>query len=118
MVAISDTTKTSERAHKEQALIAALEAAWFFPAEEKRYWIENVSILPDHTLDNVLDQVRHTSEIIGNCINAALEKNPDNPYLKEIKLKVQKGKKNAFEIEEAPNKNKAEEELTKNLKEI
>ena len=106
------------RKQKEADLLEILQQCWYLPEDEKKFWIENVKTLPDHTLNNVIAEVSRSNQIMSKSINAALENNPKNSYLKEIKSKIQKFKQTAFDIEEGAPREKAENELEQKLKEI
>lgn len=108
----------ADRAQKEAELLKALKECWYLPEEEISFWTENIRSLPDHSLDNVLAEVSRSNRIMSGSINAALGKNPNNTYLEEIKSKIKKIKKTAFEIEEGSPREKAEKELEQKLKEI
>ena len=107
--------KMKGRKTKEKKLLKALKKCWYLPEKEKKFWLENVSTLPDQTLENVLKEIEEKNKMMNQSIEAAIEENPDNTYLKKIKSKINQIKKKAFEKEEGASKETLEEELEDQL---
>ena len=107
-----------DRKKKEKLLKEAINRSILVDDEEKVFWLENVSTLPDPILDNVLKAFSSNNEITDEYINTAIKDNPDKDYFAEIKNKVMQIKKAAIEMDEEESKAKLDEDLEKQIKNL
>ena len=108
----------NNRKNKEKQLLKELKKCWYLPKEDKSFWIENMSDLPNHTLLNVLKSIQHSNKLMSKFLQTAIDENPGNNYVKEIKAKINQIKLKAFEIEEEESKSKLDDELERQINNI
>ena len=111
-------TRMEDRAKKEEELKKALAHCVLLSSEDKRFWEENASNLPDQVLLNVINAVKKKNEMVDQYLEAALEKDSEHMYLKNLKAMIQKIQEEAFQMEEAGEKETLEETLKKQLEDL
>ncbi len=96
----------------------SIEKCLLMSEEEKQYWLSKIDELPVPTLENVLRIIQNKNAIIDGYITQAIAADPEGEYLKTLKIKVKKIKKQAFNIEEKAENVEQEEQLDELLKKI
>ncbi len=77
---------------------------------EKKNWIENIEKFPAVALEQIYSLVHEKNELMEQYFRAAQQNDPDQFFLRELKLKIKKLKKNTLVI--------AEQEQTPNVDEL
>ena len=107
-----------DRAKKEEELKKALAHCVLLTSEDKQFWEENASKLPDQVLINVINAVKKKNAMVDQYLEAALEKDDEHMYLKNLKAMIQKIQNDAFQMEEEGEKETLEETLKKQLEDL
>jgi hypothetical protein len=103
------------RKNKILDLRKALRSCIVLSEDDKRFWLDKVDELPDVQLDIVLNAIRGTNEQVDLYLDAALEKDGLDFYLKDLKNKIKKIKLKAFRLEEESEKENLDENLLKQI---
>lgn len=108
----------SERVQKENRLKQAIAECLILDPEDRNFWLNHISVVPEMVLENVTKILESKKKSIDVYINAALEKDPDKKYLSNLKQTILKIKEEAFNIDESSTKKTAEENLKDQLKKL
>lgn len=111
-------TDDQDRQLQEQQLHDELFRCILLTEEDKTFWSENASSLPQVVLDNVLRIVQEKNKTVDEYVAAALAEDKDHRYLAELKAKIQQIKKKVFELEEGEKKEDLEKMLEEQLKDV
>jgi len=109
------SAQMSEREEKEQQLRDAIKNCIILSDEDREFWLGHISMLPDVVLENVTKIIVGKNNIIDSYIAQALTNDPDHKYLSQLKAEIKKFKEQAFSLDEAGEKESAEEILKKQL---
>lgn len=86
--------------------------------DDKSYWLKAAEGLNPEILESVYNMVKDRNEMISGYIRVALQHDPDQQYLNELKTKIKELKKNTLQIEEKSTQPNAEDELAQKLAEL
>lgn len=107
-----------DRSQKENELKDELNRCLLLKSEDKKFWLDHITLLPDKSLENVLKAIKKKNSIVDEYIDAAFADDPEHNYLAELKSKIKKIKEKAFEMDESKEKESAEEILRKKLENL
>lgn len=110
--------QATDRSSKENRLKRAIAECIILDPEDRDFWLSHTGVLPNVVLDNVSAILENKKKSIDVYISAALEKDVDKKYLAELKVNIEKIKKEAFSIDESTTQKSAEEILTEQLKKL
>lgn len=92
-----------------------IEKSLLLSIEDKKFWLENAGKLSKFALQQIYDQVHEKNKLVEIYIKTALADDTDQVYLKELKDKVKKLKKNTLKIAEKEEEPEAEKFLKEKL---
>lgn len=106
------------RKQKEQQLRDELSRSMLISDEDRMFWNDQLSTLPDALLEIVLREISESNGQVDAYVEAALEEDKDHKYLSELKEKIKQMKEKAFAMEEGVEKESAEETLEQQLEDL
>lgn len=109
-------TPTLTRELREKNLEAEIQKTLLMEEEEKKYWLDQIKILPDVLLDQVFNSIHKRDQIVDYYIQAGLSQDKDRKYLSELKGTIQTIKTTALKMEEESQGTNAEDILGEGLK--
>ena len=109
--------KTSRKA-REKYLLKEISLCLLMPADEKKFWADSVTTLPEHVLENVTRLVSEKNRTVEKYTRVALAQDKDHIYLAELKAKVEQIKRKAFAFDEESQKTDVDKLLSEDLKEL
>ena len=87
----------------------------FLTMKQKKDWLEAMPLFPDDLLEQALMVLQDNNKETDKNIKVALENDRGQKYLKGLKAKLKKIKREAFRMEEKYSQKKAEETLNKQI---
>lgn len=108
----------ANRKQKEKLLISEVKRSLLLTKEEKKFWTEQASSLPDQVLENTILAITTKNRVVDKYTKAALAKDKDHILLTELNAKVQMIKRKAFSFDEESQKTDVEKQLSEELQDI
>lgn len=108
----------TDRKSLEEKLKKNIKRCLLLSKEDKSFWLDHLSILPETVLENVNKLIEEKNKIMDKYLDAAFKNDPNHKYLNELKSKIKKIKEKAFAIEEGTSKEKAEMEMQKQMENL
>lgn len=111
----------STLAELRQQLQDELQKTLLLEDEDRAYWLENLTSLPQPIIENLLTSLLPKNQLVDSYIQIALSQDKNQEHLKALKSQVRQIKQQAYNIEEksqTPTQQKSEEDLLKQLDKI
>ena len=83
--------------------------------EDRKYWLDNAETLPTIIIEGVLKVVKEKNGLMDKYMRIALQNDPNQTHLIELKTKIKQLKQTSLTIEEKVQTPNADEELERKL---
>jgi len=91
-------TKTKKITPKQ--LITEIEKCLLLSDEDKQFWLENSENLPRTVVDSLYKNIHDKNLMMAKYLAAAIDNDPEQKLIGELKQKIKKLKATALQIEE------------------